>query len=80
MPRSSMRTRRMLPMDLRVGDRFTDEEGDWEIVTHPVAYRDGKAFEATVRPVDHPGSDKGVTWPAHERVTIRRPPREAARG
>ena len=24
-----------LPMQLQPGDRFTDEEGEWEIVTHP---------------------------------------------
>ena len=24
-----------LPMQLQLGDRFTDEEGEWEIVAHP---------------------------------------------
>jgi hypothetical protein len=30
----------VLPMQLQVGDRFTDERGEWEIVGRPV--RDGR--------------------------------------
>ena len=25
----------VLPMDIQIGDRFTDEEGEWEVVSHP---------------------------------------------
>jgi hypothetical protein len=25
-----------LPMETQIGDRFTDEEGEWEVVSHPV--------------------------------------------
>jgi len=28
-------TRRVLPMELRVGDRLVDETGEWEVVGRP---------------------------------------------
>lgn len=64
--------RHVLPVDLHVGDRFTDEEGDWEIVGHPAVFREGKAVKGLVRRVGQPGSDKEVTWPAHEKLAVRR--------
>jgi len=60
-------------MDLRIGDRFADEEGTWEIATHPVVLRDGRTLEATIRQPDQPASEKTARWPAHERLVIRRP-------
>jgi hypothetical protein len=68
-----MATRRLLPLDLHVGDQFTDEEGDWEVVDHPRAFREGKAVKGLVRRLGQPGSDKEVTWPAHEKLAVRRP-------
>jgi hypothetical protein len=35
-------TRRVLPMELQVGDRLADETGEWEIVTRPATTVVGK--------------------------------------
>jgi hypothetical protein len=66
-------------MDVRPGDRFTDAEGTWQVVTHPAAFRDGKACEATVRAVGEPAREKAVTWAAHEKLSITRPARRRGR-
>jgi len=54
------------------GDRFTDEEGEWEVVSHPTALHGAKSLRARVRRTEQPASERDVTWPAHVRVEIRR--------
>ena len=59
-------------MDLRVGDRLTDETGEWEVVGRPFTTANGKNAHVRVRKVDQPGATDIRTWGAHERVTIKR--------
>jgi hypothetical protein len=33
-------------MEIRVGDRFTDEQGEWEVDTHPSALHRGKSLHS----------------------------------
>jgi hypothetical protein len=33
----------ILPMQLQNGDRYTDETGEWEVVSRPVSFRGGKS-------------------------------------
>jgi hypothetical protein len=63
----------VLPMDLQVGDRFTAEGFEWEVLTHPTAMHGAKRLRASVVRPGVPETEREVTWPAHERVTIRRP-------
>ena len=67
----------VLPMDLQVGDRFTAEDFEWEVLTHPTAIHGAKKLRARVVRPGVPETEREVTWPAHERVTIRRSPRSA---
>ncbi len=63
----------ILPMQLRVGDRFTDEEGEWEVVVRPsTASGGGKTAQALVRRFGDPTSERPMIWAAHEKLTIRR--------
>ncbi len=62
----------VLPMQLRVGDRFEDEEGEWEVVGRPSTAGGGKAVQALVRRFGDPTSERPMIWPAHEQLTIRR--------
>src|SRR5262245_43379217 len=64
--------KRVLPMELRVGDRFRDETGEWEVVGRPFTMRAGKIVHAQVRRVGDAGSAQEATWPAHERVEVKR--------
>jgi hypothetical protein len=62
----------LLPMDIQMGDRFTDEEGEWEVVSHPATLHGAKSLRARVRRPGQPATERDVTWPAHVRVEIRR--------
>ena len=33
-----------LPMEIQIGDRFTDEEGEWEVVSHPATLHGAKTL------------------------------------
>jgi hypothetical protein len=67
----------ILPMEIQIGDRFTDEEGEWEVVSHPATLHGAKSLRARVRRVEQPATERDVTWPAHVRVDIRRDHRPA---
>jgi hypothetical protein len=66
-------TASMLPMEIQIGDRFTDHEFEWEVVTRPAILHGGKSLRARIQRPGLPESEREVTWPAHERVEIRRP-------
>jgi hypothetical protein len=68
----------VLPMEIQMGDRFTEQGEEWEVVTHPAAMHGGKSQRARVQRQGLPATRRAMTWPAHERVTIRRSPRSAA--
>ena len=62
-----------LPMQLQLGDRFTNEEGEWEIATRPWTTHGGKIVHATVQKPGDPSTKRDKTWGAHEQLTIRHP-------
>jgi hypothetical protein len=45
----------VLPMETQIGDRFTDEEGEWEVVSHPATLYGAKSLRARVRRTEQPG-------------------------
>jgi hypothetical protein len=67
-------TTSVLPMDLQIGDRFTDHGFEWEVLTHPAVLHGGKSLRARVQRPGLPESEREMTWPAHERLEIRRTP------
>jgi len=71
MPRAAG-TLSLLPMEIQIGDRFTEGEFEWEVVTHPAAFQGGKSLRARVRRPGVPESETEMIWPAHVRVEIRR--------
>ena len=68
----SGKTRAILPMQLLVGDRFTDEEGDWEVTGRPYTTGAGKLVHVSIRRPGEQASTGEKTWSAHERLTIQR--------
>jgi hypothetical protein len=64
--------RRVLPMELRVGDRLTDETGEWEIVGRPYTTNTGKDAHARVQKLGQPDVTEIRVWRAHERVSVKR--------
>ena len=65
-------TRRVLPMELQVGDRLADETGDWEIIARPYTTAGGKNARVRVQRVGEPTVTELRTWGAHERITVKR--------
>ena len=44
-------TASMLPMEIQIGDRFTDHDFEWQVLTHPAVLHRGKSLRArTQRP------------------------------
>jgi hypothetical protein len=68
-------TTSVLSMEIQIGDRFTDHDFEWEVVTHPAALHGGKSLRASIRRPGLPETERDMTWPAHVRVDIRRGPR-----
>ena len=65
-------TRRVLPMELQVGDRFVDETGEWEVIGPLYRSPGGKNAGARVRKVGRADITKIRTWGPHERIAVRR--------
>jgi hypothetical protein len=63
---------RVLPMELQVGDRLTDETAEWEIIGRPYTTNMGKNAHVRVRRVDQPEVTEIRTWAAHERISVKR--------
>ena len=63
---------RVLPMELRVGDRLTDETGEWEVIGRPYTTAGGKNARVRVQRVDQPAVTEIRTWVAHERINVKR--------
>jgi hypothetical protein len=59
-------------MELQVGDRFVDANGEWEVISRPYTANGGKIAHAHVRRVDQPAVAELRTWGAHERISVKR--------
>ena len=72
-PRADVESVRVLfAIQLRIGDRFTDLDGAWEIVGNPAIVHDGKTIQARVARPNDAHSVKDMTWAVHERIRVRR--------
>jgi hypothetical protein len=60
----------MIP--IQIGDRFTDPEGEWEVVSQPTRLHGAKSLRARVRRTEQRAAERDVTWPVHVRVDILR--------
>jgi hypothetical protein len=69
---SAATTLSLLPMEIQIGDRFTDHDFEWEVLTRPAALHGGKSLRARIRRPGLPETEREMTWQAHERVQIRR--------
>jgi hypothetical protein len=65
--------RRVLPMELQVGDRLTDETGEWEIVSRPYTSNAGKDVHVRVKRVDNAEVTVIRTWSAQDAVVSTDP-------
>ena len=64
-------TTRVLPMQLRIGDRLKDEIGEYEVVARPYTTAGGKTANVRVKRVESDAQMVRV-YGAHEKVTAKR--------
>ena len=60
------------PAQLRIGDRFADADGEWEVASNPQTYRGGKDVEARFQRPGQRATVRLMSWPAYEKLAIRR--------
>jgi hypothetical protein len=63
---------KILPMDLRVGDRFADESGEWEVIAPPYTTAGGRIVHARVQRNNEPASWQIRSWDALKRISVVR--------
>ncbi len=59
-------------MQLKVGDRLTDQTGEWEVIGHPYTTASGRIVHARVQRIDQPASWEIRNWDAFKRISVKR--------
>ena len=62
----------VLPMELQVGDRITDETGEWEVIRQPYSTAEGRIGHARVQRINEPASWEIRSWDASKRISVKR--------
>ena len=63
---------KILPMELRVGDRLADETGESEVIGQPYTTAGGRMVHARVQRIDQPASWEIRSWDASRRISVKR--------
>jgi len=64
--------RGVLPMELQVGDRITDETWEWEVIAPPYSTAGGRVVHARVQRINEPASWEIRSWDALKRINVGR--------
>ncbi len=70
---------KILPMELRVGDRLADETGEWQVIGQPYTTAGGRIVHARVQRIDEPASWQIRNWDASKRISVKRAADEAGK-
>ena len=60
------------PAQVRIGDRLTDADGEWEVASNPQTYRGRKDVEARAQRPGQPATVRVMSWAAYKPLVIRR--------
>jgi hypothetical protein len=63
---------KILPMELRVGDRLANETGEWEVIGQPYTTAGGRIVHARVQRIAEPASWEIRGWDAAKRISVKR--------
>jgi hypothetical protein len=58
-------------VELQVGDRLSDETGDWEVIGRPYTTAGGKDARVRVQRMGKPSDTEIRIWRTRERVSVR---------
>ena len=71
---------KILPMELRVGDRIADETREWEVIAPPYSTAGGRIVHARVQRINEPASWEIRSWDALKRIGVVRAAGEEGKG
>jgi hypothetical protein len=63
---------KILPMEIRVGDRLADETGELEVIAQPYTTAGGRMVHVRVQKIDQPASWEIRSWDASKRISVKR--------
>lgn len=63
---------KILPLELRVGDRLTDDSAEWEVIAQPYTTAGGRVVHARVQRIGEPNSWEIRNWDAARRISVKR--------
>ena len=63
---------KILPMELQIGDRLTDETGEWEVIAPPYSTAGGRLVHARVQRINEPASWEIRSWDDSKRISVKR--------
>ena len=67
-------------MELRVGDRLSDETVEWEVIAPPYSTAGGRIVHARVQRINEPASWEIWNWDAAKRISVGRTSAEEGKG
>ena len=70
--RQAVDNTKILPTDLRVGDRLANETGEWEVIAAPYSTAGGRMVHARVQRIGEPDSWQIRSWDALKPIGVRR--------
>jgi len=62
----------LLPLQLRIGARVVDANGEWEVIGGPWSMAAGETVHVFTQGPSDPGTKRELAWAAHEKITVRR--------
>jgi len=71
---------KILPMELQVRDRITDETGEWEVIRPPYSMAGGRIVHARVQRIGELDSWEIRNWDASKRISVGRATAEESKG
>src|SRR2546428_5905562 len=63
---------KVLPMELQVGDRITDETGEWEVIAPPYSTAGGRVVHARGQRINEAARWGIRSWDALKRINVGR--------
>ena len=71
---------KILPTELRVGDRLATETGEVEVIAPPYSTAGGRIVHARVQRINEPNNWEIRNWDAAKRISVRRPNTDEGKG
>ena len=62
----------LLPLQLRIGDRVINANGEWEVIGGPWSIAAGETVYVFIQRPGDPSTKRELAWAMREKITVRR--------